>query len=197
MSMGEAHRRITDYLNRFSDAVSSQDGASFKSLFALSSNSSFLLSLADALNLFQDANRLIKQSDHYSQFSDIILPLFRSLQNYRQSNFLEAYHAFEKSANAFIQEFRNWESAWALEALYVIVYQIRVLAEKADKELASNGKSPEKLKGAGSFLMKVFGALAVCMLPQYPSSSHQLTIMLFKFSFIVTCWYHCQFVYLL
>lgn len=29
-------------------------------------------------------------------------------------------------------------------------------------ELASNGKSPEKLKGAGSFLMKVFGVLAVC-----------------------------------
>ncbi|KAL4346192.1 hypothetical protein AHAS_Ahas11G0353800 [Arachis hypogaea] len=34
MSMGEAHRRITEYLNRFSDAVSSQDGASLKSLFA-------------------------------------------------------------------------------------------------------------------------------------------------------------------
>lgn len=32
--------------------------------------------------------------------------------------------------SAFIQEFRNWESAWALEALYVIVYEIRVLAEK-------------------------------------------------------------------
>jgi len=32
--------------------------------------------------------------------------------------------------SAFIQEFRNWESAWALDALYVIVYDIRVLAEK-------------------------------------------------------------------
>ncbi|ESW26657.1 hypothetical protein PHAVU_003G137300 [Phaseolus vulgaris] len=160
MSMGEAHRRITEYLNRFSDAVSSQDGASFKSLFALSSNSPYLLSLADALNLFQDANRLIKQSDNYSQFADILVPLFRSFQNYRQNNLLEAYNAFEKTANAFIQEFRNWESAWALDALYVIVYDIRVLAEKADKELASSGKSPEKLKGAGSVLMKVFGTLA-------------------------------------
>jgi len=28
--------------------------------------------------------------------------------------------------------------------------------------LASSGKSPEKLKGAGSVLMKVFGTLAVC-----------------------------------
>lgn len=27
--------------------------------------------------------------------------------------------------------------------------------------MASNGKIPDKLKGAGSFLMKVFGALAV------------------------------------
>lgn len=47
-----------------------------------------------------------------------------------------------------------------MEALYVIAYEIRVLAERADRELASNGKSPEKLKAAGSFLMKVFGVLA-------------------------------------
>lgn len=32
--------------------------------------------------------------------------------------------------SAFVQEFRNWESAWALEALHVIAYEIRVLAEK-------------------------------------------------------------------
>ncbi|RXH75955.1 hypothetical protein DVH24_042742 [Malus domestica] len=54
LSMGEAHRRITDYLNRFSDA--------------------------DALNIFK--------------------------------------------------EFRNWDTAWALPALYVIAYDIRVLAER-------------------------------------------------------------------
>ncbi|XP_058738247.1 enhanced ethylene response protein 5 [Vicia villosa] len=160
LSMGEAHRRITEYLNRFSDAVSYQNGVSFKSLFALSSNSHFLLSVADALALFNDANRLINQNDNYSQFSDIIVPLFRSLQHYKHSNFVETYNAFEKTANAFVQEFRNWESAWALEALFVIVYEIRVLAEKADRQLASNGKAPEKLKGAGSLLMKVFGILA-------------------------------------
>ncbi|KAH9801336.1 Enhanced ethylene response protein 5 [Citrus sinensis] len=159
--MGEAHRRITDYLNRFSDAVSSQDVASLKQLLSFSSNSPSLLSLADSLNVFQDANRLIKQSDNYSPFADITVPLFRSLQHYRTGNLVDAYLAFEKSANAFIQEFRNWESAWALEALYVIAYEIRVLAERADRELASNGKSPEKLKAAGSFLMKVFGVLAL------------------------------------
>lgn len=53
LSMGEAHRRITEYLNRFSDAVSSQDGASLKPLLAVSSNSPHLLSLADSLNIFQ------------------------------------------------------------------------------------------------------------------------------------------------
>ncbi|XP_022754892.1 enhanced ethylene response protein 5-like [Durio zibethinus] len=158
--MGEAHRRITDYLNKFSDAVSYQDVASLAQLFSFSSNSPSLLSLADALNYFQDANRLIKQSDKFSQFGEILAPIFRSLQSYRLGNLVDSYHAFEKFANAFIQEFRNWESAWALEALYVIAYEIRVLAERADRELASNGKSPEKLKGAGSFLMKVFGVLA-------------------------------------
>ncbi|CAN0901356.1 Enhanced ethylene response protein 5 [Linum grandiflorum] len=160
LSMGESHRRITDYLNRFSDAVSYQDGDSLGQLFSVSSNSPSLLSLADALNVFQDANRLIKQSDKFSQFGEVVAPFFRALQSYRTGNLVDAYQAFEKSANAFIQEFRNWESAWALEALYVIAYEIRVLAERADRDLASNGKSPEKLKGAGSFLMKVFGVLA-------------------------------------
>uniref|UniRef100_A0A2P2KC98 Uncharacterized protein MANES_16G102700 n=1 Tax=Rhizophora mucronata TaxID=61149 RepID=A0A2P2KC98_RHIMU len=160
VSMGEAHRRITDYLNRFSDALLFQDGSSLKRLLSLSSDSPSLLSLADALNVFQDANRLLKQSDKYSQFGDIIAPIFRSLQCYRLGNLVDCYQSFEKAANAFIQEFRNWESAWALEPLYVIAYEIRVLAEKADRGLASNGKSPEKLKAAGSFLMKVFGVLA-------------------------------------
>lgn len=160
LSMGESHRRITEYLNRFSDAVSYQDGTSLKNLLAVSSNSPFLLALADALNIFQDANKLIKQSDKYSQFGEILLPLLRSLQNYRLGNLVDSYHAYEKFANAFIQEFRNWESAWALESLYNVAYEIRVLAERADRELASLGKIPEKLKGAGSFLMKVFGVLA-------------------------------------
>lgn len=36
--------------------------------------------------------------------------------------------------SAFLQEFRNWESAWALDALYVIAYEIRVLAERVKNE---------------------------------------------------------------
>lgn len=144
----------------FSDAVSYQDGTSLKKILSLSSDSPSILYLADALNLFQDANRLIRQTDKYSQYAEIVAPLFRAFQNYRIGHLVDSYQAFEKSANSFIQEFRNWESAWALEALYVVSYEIRVLAERADRELASTGKTPDKLKAAGSFLMKVFGVLA-------------------------------------
>ncbi|CAN8270930.1 unnamed protein product [Cochlearia groenlandica] len=160
VSMGEAHRRIIEYLNRFCDVVSYQDSSSLCRLLSFSSNSNSLLSLADALNVFQDASSLIGQSDKFSEYGEILSHLFRSLQSYRVGNLIEAYLAYEKFANAFLQEFRNWESAWALEALYVVCYEIRVLAEKADKQLTSNGKSPDKLKAAGSLLMKFFGVLA-------------------------------------
>ncbi|EPS60439.1 hypothetical protein M569_14361 [Genlisea aurea] len=160
VSMGEAHRRITEYLNRFSDAISYQDGKTLSRMISISSDSPLLLSLADALNTFQDANRVIRQAEKYSQYEDILGPVFRALQSYRLQNLVDSYAAFEKASNAFIQEFRNWDSAWGLEALYVLVYEIRVLAERADVELSSMGRSPEKLKGAGSFLMKAFGVLA-------------------------------------
>lgn len=39
--------------------------------------------------------------------------------------------------SAFIQEFRNWDSAWALEALYVVAFEIRVLAEKVSSKSLS------------------------------------------------------------
>ncbi|KAF2577524.1 hypothetical protein F2Q68_00004220, partial [Brassica cretica] len=97
-------------------------------------------------------------------YEEILAHLFPSLQSYRVGNLVEAYLAFEKFANAFVQKFRNWESAWALEALYVVSYEIRILAEKADKELTSNGKSPEKLKAAGSLLMKGKGPKRVVAL---------------------------------
>lgn len=98
LSMGEAHRRITEYLNRFSDAVLTQDGSSLKQLLSISSNSPLLLSLADSLNLFHDSNRLLKQSDRFSQISEIVSPLFRSIQNFRLGNLLDSYNAFEKAA---------------------------------------------------------------------------------------------------
>ncbi|KAF8087786.1 hypothetical protein N665_0567s0011 [Sinapis alba] len=44
---------------------------------------------------------------------------------------------------------------------FVFLLKRFAMAMQADKELTSNGKSPEKLKAAGSLLMKVFGVLAV------------------------------------
>ncbi|KAH9610183.1 hypothetical protein KSS87_000204 [Heliosperma pusillum] len=155
ISMGEAHRRITEFLNYFSDAISTQDGAPLRRLLSFSSNNPKILSVADALSVFQDSSRLIRQS------SDILVPLLRSLQCYKRGQLVDAFISYEKFASAFIQEFRNWESAWALQALYAVCYEIRIIAERADRELASNDKSPEKLKAAGSFLMKVFGVLAL------------------------------------
>lgn len=46
----------------------------------------------------QDANRIIRQSDKYSQYADIIVPIFRALQSYRLRNLAEAYVAFEKAS---------------------------------------------------------------------------------------------------
>ncbi|KAH7679514.1 Transcription-associated recombination protein - Thp1p protein [Dioscorea alata] len=161
LSMGEAHRRITDYLSQFSTAVLNQDGPSLTPLLLVSSNSRLLVSLAHALDVFSDWHRLVDQADDQSQLlSEIVSPLLRCLQSFRAARFADAYVSFEKSANAFLQEFRNWESSWALEPLYGVAYEIRILAEKADRELASLGKNPEKLKAAGSYLMKGFGVLA-------------------------------------
>ncbi|KAG6496608.1 enhanced ethylene response protein 5-like [Zingiber officinale] len=160
LSMGEAHRRITDYLSRFCDAVSSQDAATLSALLAISSNFASLQAPADALNVFQDSNQLVNQVERYAQFAEILSPLLRCLQSYRLGRYSDAYVAFEKAANAFLQEFRNWETAWAMEAVYILALEIRLLAEKADRELSSSGKNTEKLQGAGSFLMKIFGALA-------------------------------------
>ncbi|MCL7030835.1 hypothetical protein MKW94_012913, partial [Papaver nudicaule] len=127
----ESQRRINDYLNRFSDSITYEDGSSLKQLLSVSSNSHSLLSLGDALNNFQDVNRLIKQSDRFTQqVGEIVAPLLRCIQNYRAGNFVDAYGSLEKSANSFLQEFRSWESAWAMEALYAVAYEIRVLAER-------------------------------------------------------------------
>ncbi|CAA6656575.1 unnamed protein product [Spirodela intermedia] len=179
--MGDAHRRVGDFVRLFSDAFYSQEGSSLSPLLSVSSSSTspFLLSVADGLAAFQDWGRLLKQVD--GQLEDILSHLLRAVQSFRAGRFMDAYIAFEKSANAFLQEFRNWESAWALQPLYTIAYEIRVLAEKADWELGSLGKNPEKLKGAGSYLMKVFGALA-SKGPKRVGALH-VTCQLFKIYF--------------
>uniref|UniRef100_A0A0D6QYU4 PCI domain-containing protein n=1 Tax=Araucaria cunninghamii TaxID=56994 RepID=A0A0D6QYU4_ARACU len=159
MSMGEAHRRLSEYVNEFTEAIASQNGAALKRLLAISSNSPYRESVASALQVFKDVSRLVKQVDKYAQLSDMLLQHMRCMQSFHYKQYIDAYYALEKSANAFLQEFRNWETAWAVDALYMIAYEMRTLAEMADREMAANGKNPDKLKVAGSFLMKVFGSL--------------------------------------
>ncbi|KAL6655639.1 hypothetical protein ACP70R_006465 [Stipagrostis hirtigluma subsp. patula] len=158
LSMGEAHRRIGDYLSRVSDAISSSDGAALASLVAVSSAPAST-PLSDALAAFPDFPRLA--ADRFPHLADLLVPLLRAIHSHSLQRFADAYSSFEKAANAFLQEFRNWETPWAMEAMHTVALEIRLLAEKADRELATSGKNPDKLQAAGSFLMKVFGALAV------------------------------------
>lgn len=72
LSMGEAHRRITEYLNNFSDSVYSQDAASLKRLLSFSSDSPSLLSLADSLNLFQVSFSLFVRNSLSNRFVQLI-----------------------------------------------------------------------------------------------------------------------------
>ena len=48
------------------------------------------------IGFLQDANRLIRQSDRYSQFGEMLVNFFRALQCYRLGNLVDAYQAFEK-----------------------------------------------------------------------------------------------------
>lgn len=46
----------------------------------------------------QDANRIIRQTEKYSQYADILVHVFRALQSYRLKNLVESYMAFEKAS---------------------------------------------------------------------------------------------------
>jgi nuclear mRNA export protein PCID2/THP1 len=97
LSLAESQRRIAGYLNRFSDAIDRQDGATLRSLLAVSSAAS-LFPLADALSNFSDSSRLVTQSNQIAQFAEILHPLLRSIQNHRLGRFAEAYSSYEKAA---------------------------------------------------------------------------------------------------
>ncbi|NP_001131834.1 Enhanced ethylene response protein 5-like [Zea mays] len=158
LSMGEAQRRIGDYLSRVTNAISCSDAAALASLLSVSSAPAST-PLSDALAAIPDFPRLA--GDRYPDLADLLVPLLRAIHFHSIQRFADAYSSFEKASNAFLQEFRNWETPWAMEAMHTVALEIRLIAEKADRELATNGKNPDKLQAAGSFLMKVFGTLAV------------------------------------
>ncbi|KAJ7515668.1 hypothetical protein O6H91_22G022400 [Diphasiastrum complanatum] len=156
----EASRKLAEYVNSVIEALSTQNGRTLASLLAISSANSFCELVASALELAKEPIKILKQVDKHAPLGDMLSNHTKCMHSYQQRRYVEAFNALEKSANMFLQEFRSWESAWAMEALHTIVYELRTLAQMADREMVANGKIPDKLKGAGSFLMKVFGALA-------------------------------------
>lgn len=148
-----------DYVSSVADALISQNGSQLSALVSVS-RGAYCNVVATGLDQNKDVNRLSRQLEKAAPLTEMLGQHMRCMQCFAHRRFVDSYNALEKSANAFLQEFRNWESAWAMKALHSIAYELRTIAEMADKEMAANGKIPDKLKGAGSFLMKVFGALA-------------------------------------
>ena len=95
LSMGEAHRRIGDYLSRVVDAISSSDGAALASLVAVSSAPGSTL-LSDALAAFPDFPRLA--GDRFPHLADLLIPLLRAIHSHSLQRFADAYSSFEKAA---------------------------------------------------------------------------------------------------
>ncbi|KAJ7515667.1 hypothetical protein O6H91_22G022400 [Diphasiastrum complanatum] len=184
----EASRKLAEYVNSVIEALSTQNGRTLASLLAISSANSFCELVASALELAKEPIKILKQVDKHAPLGDMLSNHTKCMHSYQQRRYVEAFNALEKSANMFLQEFRSWESAWAMEALHTIVYELRTLAQMADREMVANGKIPDKLKGAGSFLMKVFGALA----GKGPKRVGALyvTCQLFKVYFKVTYMYY-------
>ncbi|XP_024531356.1 enhanced ethylene response protein 5 isoform X1 [Selaginella moellendorffii] len=158
-SGGFVDRRLADYVSLITDSLASQDGSAFAAALAINATNSYAETVSSCLDHTKDPARILKQVDKHAPLGEMLLHHTRAMQCYHQNRYVDAYNSLEKSANAFLQEYRNWESTWAMEALHVIVYALRTVGEMADREMAMNGKAPDKLKGAGSFLMKVFGAI--------------------------------------
>jgi len=93
--MGEAHRRIGEYLSRVVDAISSSDGAALASLVAVSSAPGSTL-LSDALAAFPDFPRLA--GDRFPHLADLLIPLLRAIHSHSLQRFADAYSSFEKAA---------------------------------------------------------------------------------------------------
>ena len=56
MSMGEAHRRLLEYVNQFTEAIASQNGSALQPLLVISSNSPYRESVASAIQVLKVLN---------------------------------------------------------------------------------------------------------------------------------------------
>jgi len=75
---------------------------------------------------------------------------------YSQENYLEAYDSLVTSTMVYLKMFKAADSPWVIEPLYVLIRDLRVMAELADAELRKQGKNASKMSDAGSQLMRCF-----------------------------------------
>eukprot|EP00976_Prorocentrum_cordatum_P115720 1196053-Prorocentrum_minimum.AAC.11 len=80
----------------------------------------------------------------------------KAMAAYSQQNYMVAYDSMVTSTMAFLKIFKAADSPWVIEPLYVMIHDLRVVAEQADAELKSQGKNATKLSDAGSQLMRCF-----------------------------------------
>jgi hypothetical protein len=80
----------------------------------------------------------------------------KCLAAYSQQNYLEAYDSLVTSTMVYLKMFKAADSPWVIEPLYVLIRDLRVMAELADAELRKQGKNASKMSDAGSQLMRCF-----------------------------------------
>jgi hypothetical protein len=95
LSMGEAQRRIGDYLSRVTNAISCSDAAALASLLSVSSAPAST-PLSDALAAIPDVPRLA--GDRYPDLADLLVPLLRAIHFHSIQRFADAYSSFEKAS---------------------------------------------------------------------------------------------------
>ncbi|CAI7789557.1 unnamed protein product [Closterium sp. NIES-54] len=152
-----AARGVQEYVAAVSRAVDAKDGEALAALLRVF-RPGYPEAVASGLDHVRDMARLLSRVPE--RLGEMLLPLMQAMAAIQRHQFTDAFGEMLQAANLFLPVLRNWEGTWALPPLHAVVHDLRVLAEKADMEQRAAGKSPDKLKAAASFLMKVFGAIA-------------------------------------
>ncbi|CAI5482931.1 unnamed protein product [Closterium sp. Yama58-4] len=156
-SRAMAARGVQEYVATVSRAIDAKDGEALAALLRVS-RPGYPEAVASGLDHVRDMACLLNRVPE--RLGEMLLPLMQAMAAIQRHQFTDAFGEMLQAANLFLPVLRNWEGTWALAPLHAVVHDLRVLAEKADIELRAAGKSPDKLKAAASFLMKVFGAIA-------------------------------------
>eukprot|EP00270_Netrium_digitus_P005018 TRINITY_DN16533_c0_g1_i1.p1 TRINITY_DN16533_c0_g1~~TRINITY_DN16533_c0_g1_i1.p1 ORF type:complete len:410 (+),score=100.71 TRINITY_DN16533_c0_g1_i1:54-1232(+) len=140
-------------------ATDSKNGHQLALLLQIPSPESIHLHVAACFDASTSELSMLLQ-DFSEELGEFLKHYLQSLSRIRYGRLVEAYNELQVAVGSFLQAFRNWEGPWAMEALHRLIFDLRTVAEKADVEMARQGKLPDRLKAAGPMLMKAFGQLA-------------------------------------